>query len=405
MPIRFLRRFLAVFAGLALLALARSKAYAHELEIDRLSLWPDRAVERVRGQVSFDPELTRELDLPLERERAERRVVEFLQRNLWVLLNDRECAPSFQVRELYTRGGAVPGDIVMLSCPLPPRLERLSVRVGPALPSVVVTVSGFTQDARPESSLVQGGTTSPRYFIEQPSSSEWRVGGPDQFATAGASSAPVTGPANPSGGVTAPVPRATRPPAGFEPARPLEVAGRYLLLGFHHILPLGWDHVLFVVALTLGRSRQLRRLLLELTCFTLAHTLTLGLSAWGVSMIPTFVVEPLIALSIACMGAFNLVLGARPSPRLALIFAFGLVHGQGFAGALLDAFVATDARLAALAGFNVGVELGQAAVVLVLWAVLRPIPERLARRYVVAPLSLVTIAVGCYFTLERSLGG
>ena len=142
MPIRFLRRFLAVFVGLALLALARSKAYAHELEIDRVSLWPDRAVERVRGQVSFDPELTRELDLPLERERAERRVVEFLQRNLWVLLNDRECAPSFQVRELYTRGGAVPGDIVMLSCPLPPRLERLSVRVGPALPSVVVTVTG-----------------------------------------------------------------------------------------------------------------------------------------------------------------------------------------------------------------------------------------------------------------------
>jgi hypothetical protein len=104
------------------------------------------------------------------------------------------------------------------------------------------------------------------------------------------------------------------------------------------------------------------------------------------------------------MGALNLVPAARHSPRLALVFAFGLVHGQGFAGALADSFLATDARLAALLGFNLGVEVGQAAVVLLLWTVLRLVPARFERRTVVIPLSLVTIAVGCYFALERSLG-
>lgn len=349
--------------------------------------------------MSFDPELTRDLDVPLDRVRAEERALDFLRRNLSLLLNDRECTIAYQVRELYTRGGAAPADIVMLGCPLPARLDHLALRVGPALGTVVVTVSGFTPGSTRESSLVQGGSTSPRYFLEQPNPPGWRAGGPDQFAPPSASAAPGASVAR----AAAPPEKTTRR-AGFEPARPLEVVGRYLWVGFHHILPLGWDHVLFVVALTLGRSRQLRRLLLELTCFTLAHTLTLGLSAWGLFLIPTAVVEPLIALSIACMGAQNLLRSARAAPRLALVFAFGLVHGQGFAGALLGSFVATDARVAALLGFNLGVELGQAAVVLVLWAALRLVPTRFERRYVVVPLSLVTIAVGCYVALERALG-
>lgn len=400
MPCRYFRRLAAVLACLALVAVTRSKAIAHELAIDQVSLWPDRAAQQVRGQVSFDPELTRDLGAPLERERAEQRAVEFLQRNLVVLLNDRACTATYRVRELYTRGGAAPGDIVMLSCPLPARLEQLAVRVGPALRTVVVTVAGFTQDSAPESALVQGGATSPRYFPEQPNASEWRAGGADQFAMPAASavpSAPIEAPAAAS-------PHQVPRPAGFEPASPHLVVGRYLAVGFHHILPLGWDHVLFVAGLTLGRFRQLRRLLLELTCFTLAHTLTLGLSAWGLPLMPGAVVEPLIALSIACTGALNLVPTARSSPRLALIFAFGLVHGQGFAGALSDSFLATDARLAALLGFNLGVELGQAVVVLVLWTALRVVPARFERRCVVLPLSLITIAVGCYFALERTLG-
>ncbi|HEY6727422.1 MAG TPA: hypothetical protein VI197_25480, partial [Polyangiaceae bacterium] len=137
MPPPHLRKLAALFACLALVALTPSKTTAHELAIDQVSLWPDLAARQLRGQVSFDPELTRELDAPIGRERAEQRAIEFVQRNLTLLLNDRECTATVEVRELYTRGGAVPGDIVMLSCPRPSRLAELAVRVCPALRTVV----------------------------------------------------------------------------------------------------------------------------------------------------------------------------------------------------------------------------------------------------------------------------
>lgn len=394
----YLRRLAAVFVCLGLIALAVRQARAHELAIDRVALWPDRTAGQLRGQVSFDPELTRDLAAPADRALSERRVREFLQQQLAIVLNDRECTASFQVRELYTRGGAVPGDIVMLSCPLPGRLERVLVRVGPALGTLVVTLSGFGSDPAPRSVLVQGGSASPIYFVEQPTSSAWRAGGAEQFA------APQASASAPAKSTASAPPSVPAEPAGFAPERPLDVVVRYVAVGFRHILPLGWDHVCFVLGLTLGRSRQLRRLLLELTCFTLAHTLTLGLGALGVTLIPSAVVEPLIALSIVCIGGFNLFPAARNAPRLALVFAFGLVHGQGFAGALLGSFLRADALVAALLGFNLGVELGQAAVVLVLWALLRLVPARFERHGVVIPLSLVTIAVGSYFVFERIFG-
>ena len=393
-----MRRLAAVLVCSGLLALARGRAAAHELAVDRVALWPDRAAGQLRGQVSFDPELTRDLDATTGRTLAERRVQEFLQQNLAIMLNDRVCTTSYQVRELYTRGGAVPGDIVMLSCPLPAALERVAVRVGPALGRLVVTLSGFGADPAPRSVLVQGGSTSPTYFVDQAASPTWQAGGAERFATPPASANAPTQPA------PSPTTSAAPKPQGFAPESPIEVVGRYVGVGFRHILPLGWDHVFFVIGLTLGRARQLRRLLLELTCFTLAHTLTLGLGALGVSLIPSSVVEPLIALSIVCMGGFNLFPTPPNTPRLALVFAFGLIHGQGFAGALLGAFLKTDALVAALLGFNLGVELGQAVVVLALWALLRLVPARFERLGVVLPLSLVTIAVGSYFVFERVLG-
>lgn len=398
----YLRRLATVLVCLGLLALAGERAEAHELAVDHVALWPDRAAGQLRGQVSFDPELTRDLDAPTDRTLAERQVQGFLQQNLAILLNDRECQASYRVRELYTRGGAVPGDIVMLSCQLPPKLERVAVRLGPAFGTLVVTLSGFGTDSGPRSVLVQGGSTSPMYYVEQAATPAWRLGGAEQFAAPHASaSASASAPTQP---VTSPPTSAPPEPRGFAPQSPLEVVGRYVGVGFRHILPLGWDHVFFVIGLALGRLRQLRRLLLELSCFTLAHTLTLGIGALGVSLIPGAVVEPLIALSIVCMGGFNLFPTPPNAPRLALVFAFGLIHGQGFAGALLGSSLNTDGLVAALLGFNLGVELGQAAVVLALWALLRLVPARFERRGVVTPLSLVTIAVGSYFVFERVLG-
>lgn len=142
-----------------------------------------------------------------------------------------------------------------------------------------------------------------------------------------------------------------------------ETAGRYLVLGFEHIVPLGVDHVLFVLALFL-LSPRLAPLLLQLTTFTLAHSLTLALVAMGVMSPPASVVEPLIAASIVFVGVENLRRRRLGPTRLAVVAAFGLLHGMGFAGVLHELGLPEGHSWLALAAFNVGVELGQIAVVL-----------------------------------------
>ena len=138
---------------------------------------------------------------------------------------------------------------------------------------------------------------------------------------------------------------------------------RYVVFGFEHILPRGLDHVLFVLGLYFG-ARRLRTLLGLVTGFTVAHSVTLGLAAFGLVRVPAVVVEPLIALSIAWIGIENLSPRLRDGRhRLALVFAFGLLHGLGFAGALRELATPRGSYLAALVGFNVGIELGQLAVI------------------------------------------
>lgn len=142
-----------------------------------------------------------------------------------------------------------------------------------------------------------------------------------------------------------------------------ETASRYLLLGFEHIVPLGLDHILFVLALFL-LSPRIAPLLVQLTTFTVAHSLTLALVAAGVMSPPASVVEPLIAASIVFVGVENLRRRHLGPTRLAVVGAFGLLHGMGFAGALNELGFPPGQQWLALASFNVGVELGQLAVVL-----------------------------------------
>ena len=117
-----------------------------------------------------------------------------------------------------------------------------------------------------------------------------------------------------------------------EPTR-LEIVGDYLALGYTHILPKGLDHILFVLGLFLLNTR-LRPILLQVTTFTLAHSLTLGMTMYGIVSLPPRIVEPLIALSIAYVAIENLVSQQLRPWRLALVFLFGLLHGMGFAGVL-----------------------------------------------------------------------
>jgi hypothetical protein len=207
-----------------------------------------------------------------------------------------------------------------------------------------------------------------------------------ELVTPGAGSRPLalTGPAVPPG-------------AG-------ETLRRFLALGVTHILPFGLDHVLFVAGLAL-LSPRLAPLLAQVTAFTLAHTLTLALSSYGVVSLPSRLVEPLIALSIVYVGVENAVSPRLRPSRVVLVFAFGLLHGLGFAGVLAEMGLPDRHHLLALLAFNVGVELGQLAVIaivsgaLALWAL-----RGGDRRALVRPASLGIAAIGLFWTVERALG-
>lgn len=175
----------------------------------------------------------------------------------------------------------------------------------------------------------------------------------------------------------------------------------YIRIGFEHIVPKGLDHILFVLGLFL-LSIRVRPLLLQVTAFTVAHTITLGLTIYGVVALPASIVEPLIALSIAYVGIEN-CLSSRLQPwRVGLVFVFGLLHGMGFAGVLSDIGLPESDFLTALISFNVGVELGQLAVIVLAFLLVGWWRHRdWYRARVVVPLSLSISAAGLYWAGER----
>lgn len=181
-----------------------------------------------------------------------------------------------------------------------------------------------------------------------------------------------------------------------------EVVKLYLKLGFTHILPEGPDHVLFVLGIFL-LSRRLKPILAQVTAFTLAHTLTLGLSIYGVVSLPPSIVEPLIALSIVFVAVENILTPELKPTRILLVFAFGLLHGLGFAGVLSELGLPRSEFLPALLSFNLGVEGGQLAVI-GLATLLLGLPFRHRgwyRQRVVVPASCLIAAVGLYWSVQR----
>lgn len=201
-------------------------------------------------------------------------------------------------------------------------------------------------------------------------------------------------------------------PAG-EPSPPLDpTAARrgpfrvlldYLRLGVLHIVPRGADHILFVVGLCLLALRA-KPLLIQISAFTLAHTLSLALSSADVVRLPARPVETVIALSIAWVAVENVVTRELKPWRPFLVLAFGLVHGFGFAGVLRELGLPRGRFVPALVGFNLGVEIGQLAVVAAVfaavgWARGRP----WFRTRVVIPGSVAIAAVGLFWAAERGL--
>ncbi len=184
-----------------------------------------------------------------------------------------------------------------------------------------------------------------------------------------------------------------------------QVIRAYLELGFTHILPKGADHILFVLGIFL-LSTRLKPILLQVTAFTVAHTITLALTIYGLVSLSPRIVEPLIALSIVYVAVENVVTPELRPWRVALVFAFGLLHGMGFAGVLSELGLPRSEFLPALLSFNAGVELGQLTVIAAAF-LLVGLPFRQKSWYrsrVVVPGSTAIGAVGLFWFVQRVAG-
>ncbi len=176
----------------------------------------------------------------------------------------------------------------------------------------------------------------------------------------------------------------------------------YTRAGFDHILPKGMDHILFILGIFL-LSIKLRPLLLQVTMFTVAHSITLSLAMLNIINIPSNIVEPLIALSIAFIAFENIVSKEIKPSRLVVVFMFGLLHGMGFASMLADFGMPKNSFATALISFNVGVELGQLTIIALAFALVGYWfrNETWYRKVVVIPASLIIGFVGLYWTYDR----
>lgn len=380
---------------------------AHDLAMDQLILTPDPQRGVLRGQITFNPHRTRN---PFEEAPAEigRRVLSTLSESVTLELDGKPCHIKYEIRELWLPPAATVGDIVNLQCPLPRAARELRVFVDASIPALVVSVEGVDANGAvgSRSVMIPGGSFSPPYRFQ--TALDWRAGGANLFlpdgglATTEASSAP-SAQAPPAASSVRPSSDATR--GDFVETTPFTQAQSYLVLGFRHILPLGWDHVLFVVGLVLGSGLGLRRLVLQLSAFTLAHTLTLALGALGVVVLPPGLIEPLIAFSIAYVAIENLTRESASRYRVLVVFGFGLLHGQGFAGALSQTGLPHESFLVALLSFNLGVELGQLTVVLALLGLLKlSLAPKNLRKYAVVPGSIAIALAGLYWGVQRLLG-
>ena len=176
----------------------------------------------------------------------------------------------------------------------------------------------------------------------------------------------------------------------------------YLKMGFTHIIPTGADHVLFVTGLCL-LSTRIKTILWQATAFTVAHSVTLALSMKNIIVMPGAVVEPIIALSILFVAVENIMLTELKAWRILIVFMFGLIHGMGFASALNEIGLPRNQFFTSILSFNIGVELGQVAVILAVFALfIIPFGNKpWYRTRVVYPLSVMIALIAAWWTIER----
>lgn len=182
----------------------------------------------------------------------------------------------------------------------------------------------------------------------------------------------------------------------------VETIIEYMVLGFTHILPGGLDHILFVLGLYFLSTRW-RPLLIQVTAFTIAHSITLGLGLYGVVAVSPAIVEPLIAISIAYVAVENMVTQKLSVWRPFIVFGFGLLHGLGFAGVLQEIGLPRDEYITGLIAFNIGVEGGQLATIALAFMLVGYWwrDRSWYRLRVVFPACALIGVTGLYWTIER----
>lgn len=186
-----------------------------------------------------------------------------------------------------------------------------------------------------------------------------------------------------------------------------ENVATFVEFGFQHIIPQGLDHVLFVVALYLN-ARGWTSLLLQVTTFTVAHTITLALASTGVIESPGDIIEPLIAISIVVLAIEAILFKQANVWRLPVIFVFGLLHGLGF-GSVMKVYLENADLSAGLVGITIGVEAGHLAVLVATAAVAVAVEFALKsakkpdlyRPVFVIPVAALIALTGLYWTLQR----
>lgn len=188
----------------------------------------------------------------------------------------------------------------------------------------------------------------------------------------------------------------------LEKAPTQNVIWYYLQLGFSHIIPEGLDHILFVAGLCL-LSTRVKAIFWQATAFTVAHSITLALSMKSIIVAPSAIVEPVIALSIMFVAIENILLKELKPWRILIVFLFGLIHGMGFASSLNEIGLPPSKFFTSILSFNLGVELGQIAIITAVFALLI-IPLRNKtwyRKNLVFPFSGAVALIAAYWTIQR----
>jgi hydrogenase/urease accessory protein HupE len=175
----------------------------------------------------------------------------------------------------------------------------------------------------------------------------------------------------------------------------------FITLGIDHILT-GYDHLLFLLAILVGTT-SLMAITKIVTAFTIAHSVTLSLATFDLVTLSSGIVEPIIAASIVWVGIENLIWPDARRWRWALAGTFGLIHGLGFASVLKELNLPTYSMAKALVGFNVGVELGQLACILVVVPLLVRLFAEKQQMTISKVSSMIVVVVGGYWFVERTL--